>query len=164
MFFFFFEQKTAYEMRISDWSSDVCSSDLVFFNRAEASLALPNYANALRSFEFGAEGSLFPLPGGEARLAIGGGVRTNKLTVDSRRVVGGIETPIDIFTETRKVTFGYGELSLPFVSPSNSLPLVNKFQLVGAFRFEVHRGIDQVTTTKVGVVYRSEAHTSELQS
>src|SRR3546814_14629842 len=103
-------------MRISDLSSDLCSSDLtygesdtsiatrVFFNRAEASLALPNYANALRSFEFGAEGSLFPLPGGEARLAIGGGVRTNKLTVDSRRVVGGIETPIDIFTTTRKVT------------------------------------------------------------
>src|SRR3546814_5412757 len=27
--FFFFKQKTAYEMRISDWSSDVCSSDLV---------------------------------------------------------------------------------------------------------------------------------------
>src|SRR3546814_6459023 len=33
--FFFFKQKTAYEMRISDWSSDVCSSDLsipVIFN------------------------------------------------------------------------------------------------------------------------------------
>src|SRR3546814_8004058 len=28
MLFFFFKQKTAYEMRISDWSSDVCSSDL----------------------------------------------------------------------------------------------------------------------------------------
>src|SRR3546814_3803395 len=28
MSFFFFKQKTAYEMRISDWSSDVCSSDL----------------------------------------------------------------------------------------------------------------------------------------
>src|SRR3546814_6572933 len=28
MFFFFFKQKTAYEMRISDWISDVCSSDL----------------------------------------------------------------------------------------------------------------------------------------
>src|SRR3546814_1351347 len=27
-FIFFFKQKTAYEMRISDWSSDVCSSDL----------------------------------------------------------------------------------------------------------------------------------------
>src|SRR3546814_3388952 len=28
LFLFFFKQKTAYEMRISDWSSDVCSSDL----------------------------------------------------------------------------------------------------------------------------------------
>src|SRR3546814_1096250 len=30
--FFFFKQKTAYEMRISDWSSDVCSSDLALSN------------------------------------------------------------------------------------------------------------------------------------
>src|SRR3546814_980211 len=34
--FFFFKQKTAYEMRISDWSSDVCSSDL----RAEEQRAM----------------------------------------------------------------------------------------------------------------------------
>src|SRR3546814_6768072 len=33
-FFFFFKQKTAYEMRISDWSSDVCSSDLRIKTRA----------------------------------------------------------------------------------------------------------------------------------
>src|SRR3546814_5287819 len=31
MYVFFFKQKTAYEMRISDWSSDVCSSDLSKF-------------------------------------------------------------------------------------------------------------------------------------
>src|SRR3546814_7885014 len=31
LLFFFFKQKTAYEMRISDWSSDVCSSDLRVF-------------------------------------------------------------------------------------------------------------------------------------
>src|SRR3546814_1036025 len=31
--FFFFKQKTAYEMRISDWSSDVCSSDLTEGNK-----------------------------------------------------------------------------------------------------------------------------------
>src|SRR3546814_4953498 len=34
--FFFFKQKTAYEMRISDWSSDVCSSDLDFGSQEEA--------------------------------------------------------------------------------------------------------------------------------
>src|SRR3546814_13614585 len=38
VFFFFFKQKTAYEMRISDWSSDVCSSDLLEFFAASSSL------------------------------------------------------------------------------------------------------------------------------
>src|SRR3546814_6290836 len=33
--FFFFKQKTAYEMRISDWSSDVCSSDLGGFRQGQ---------------------------------------------------------------------------------------------------------------------------------
>src|SRR3546814_4498715 len=36
--FFFFKQKTAYEMRISDWSSDVCSSDLRVFASSRESL------------------------------------------------------------------------------------------------------------------------------
>src|SRR3546814_7143609 len=44
-FFFFFKQKTAYEMRISDWSSDVCSSDLgAIGTRAEAILAHGDYS------------------------------------------------------------------------------------------------------------------------
>src|SRR3546814_9389106 len=36
LIFFFFKQKTAYEMRISDWSSDVCSSDLPSARRRAA--------------------------------------------------------------------------------------------------------------------------------
>src|SRR3546814_6515829 len=36
VFFFFFKHKTAYEVRISDWSSDVCSSDLVPYYVREA--------------------------------------------------------------------------------------------------------------------------------
>src|SRR3546814_9401367 len=35
IFIFFFKQKTAYDMRISDWSSDVCSSDLLFVERVD---------------------------------------------------------------------------------------------------------------------------------
>src|SRR3546814_2741987 len=38
--FFFFKQKTAYEMRISDWSSDVCSSDLPGVEPTEMSQGL----------------------------------------------------------------------------------------------------------------------------
>src|SRR3546814_2002239 len=46
--FFFFKQKTAYEMRISDWSSDVCSSDLRAAHRARGrhhSVALAEMPN-----------------------------------------------------------------------------------------------------------------------
>src|SRR3546814_3489839 len=43
-FFFCFKQKTAYEMRISDWSSDVCSSDLRFV--MAAALPFPDAAAA----------------------------------------------------------------------------------------------------------------------
>src|SRR3546814_2690262 len=43
--FFFFKQKTAYEMRISDWSSDVCSSDLpAHVTRQLIGIARPDYA------------------------------------------------------------------------------------------------------------------------
>src|SRR3546814_1978122 len=46
MSFFFFKQKTAYEMRISDWSSDVCSSDLESYI-ASANSRLANYRRSL---------------------------------------------------------------------------------------------------------------------
>src|SRR3546814_3998759 len=42
MFIFFFKQKTAYEMRISDWSSDVCSSDLHADGRDEGRRVHPS--------------------------------------------------------------------------------------------------------------------------
>src|SRR3546814_6537924 len=40
--FFFFKQKTAYEMRISDWSSDVCSSDLYPFDVSHTGIWEPD--------------------------------------------------------------------------------------------------------------------------
>src|SRR3546814_10236444 len=51
---FFFKQKTAYEMRISDWSSDVCSSDLrfpLFVHRVRCSSNLGNWQQNERSEE-----------------------------------------------------------------------------------------------------------------
>src|SRR3546814_9184397 len=45
--FFFFKQKTAYEMRISDWSSDVCSSDLVLQDAHALDLARDTPATAM---------------------------------------------------------------------------------------------------------------------
>src|SRR3546814_12906180 len=54
-FFFFFKQKTAYEMRISDWSSDVCSSDLA---QARQRIALQNPGLARKVLRFVASADL----------------------------------------------------------------------------------------------------------
>src|SRR3546814_16732997 len=48
--FFFFKQKTAYEMRISDWSSDVCSSDLDAARAANAEEFLRKLPQGLGTF------------------------------------------------------------------------------------------------------------------
>src|SRR3546814_9267679 len=60
--FLFFKQKTAYEMRISDWSSDVCSSDLgiasycgTFLESSIGTSAGLQVAAAERSVTFGSE-------------------------------------------------------------------------------------------------------------
>src|SRR3546814_2016089 len=56
--FFFFKQKTAYEMRISDWSSDVCSSDLPLGHRALPRVVLVCVADVGPDRSWGAQGQV----------------------------------------------------------------------------------------------------------
>src|SRR3546814_1088610 len=60
LFFFFFKQKTAYEMRISDWSSDVCSSDLHWIDDhiATPMARYPEYRASRQSFGINVLGTL----------------------------------------------------------------------------------------------------------
>src|SRR3546814_4589724 len=68
--FCFFKQKTAYEMRISDWSSDVCSSDLLALdNRIE----LQPLGRVDRRFKSEAAGTILDERHGEAGVGIGHG-------------------------------------------------------------------------------------------
>src|SRR3546814_8672169 len=57
--FLFFKQKTAYEMRISDWSSDVCSSDLFGTLAANVATLGPVSQEVLDAFELGAKNRFF---------------------------------------------------------------------------------------------------------
>src|SRR3546814_1615300 len=78
--FFFFKQKTAYEMRISDWSSDVCSSDLeaVANDPVGIALKMAQRFNAIillkgpRSFVVDPDGHVLVHTGGCVGLATGG--------------------------------------------------------------------------------------------
>src|SRR3546814_6794798 len=67
VFFFFFKQKTAYEMRISDWSSDVCSSDL----STRGQPAAPRAPRAAFLFETGPDGVIHWVDGVTRGTVIG---------------------------------------------------------------------------------------------
>src|SRR3546814_10040764 len=71
LFVLFFKQKTAYEMRISDWSSDVCSSDLAGWDYSQV---LPYFRKA-ETYERGADA----YRGGDGPLQVSAGACRNPL-------------------------------------------------------------------------------------
>src|SRR3546814_14628931 len=85
--FFFFKQKTAYEMRISDWSSDVCSSDLA--RRAGGAVDREE------------QGDGEPEPG----LGRGGGGDVDELVLDQRRGIGGhqLDDRLHVLRDGRRI-------------------------------------------------------------
>jgi iron complex outermembrane recepter protein len=124
-----------------------------FFNSVPTNSRLL-YADSLKGAEATAEGPLLNLPGGDARLALGGGFREVALHLNESVLSGGQSRTTDNFTQRRKVQFAYGELSLPLVRPDLSVPLIDRLTFSAALRYEHWNGIAAVTTPKVGVVYQ----------
>lgn len=107
------------------------------------------FCNEMFSLEAGAEGPLLALPGGEVRLAVGAGFRSNRL--DLTRVAGG--NLVLAFDEVQRATFAYGELFVPIVSSANAMAGVDELSLSAAARYEDYPGLDRLTTPRLGLVY-----------
>lgn len=105
------------------------------------------YCNDGKSAELAADGNLFALPGGMARIAIGAGYRTNSLNAD--RGPGNIAN----VRRSQDSYYGYGELSLPLVSSEMGIPVIERLNLSAALRYERYPGVDEVATPKVGLIY-----------
>ncbi|MDB5672548.1 MAG: TonB-dependent receptor-like protein [Alphaproteobacteria bacterium] len=111
------------------------------------------YVNRLRDAEVGAEGALFEAPGGEARLALGGGWRSLKLDAFNQAFISGALTTNRHTIGRLDALFGYGELSLPVVGAANRLPLVEQLSLSAALRYERYAHVGAVATPKLGLIY-----------
>lgn len=118
-----------------------------FVSAAGSSLAVQTcYCNESRSWEIGAEGSLFQVGEGDARLAFGAGSRKSQFLSVSR--ISGSS-----FGGDERARFAYAELRVPFISPSSGIPGVRRLEFSAAMRGESYDSFGRVVTPKLGVVY-----------
>lgn len=121
------------------------------FTRPGAAVSVTEgcFCNEMYSLEGGAEGPLVELPGGDVRLAIGAGLRRNRL--DLTRISGG--DVVQAFDEAQRARFAYGELFVPIVSSTNAMTGVDELSLSAAARYENYPGLDRLATPRLGLVY-----------
>ena len=106
------------------------------------------YRNKSVAYEVGAEGPLFTLPGGDARLATGAGYRDNSFFYIGNNVIGA--------DDSQGSRFVYAELSLPLVGPGQGIAGIERFAMTGAIRTE-DGDYGRMTTPKFGVIYSPSA-------
>ncbi|HEL5339972.1 TPA: TonB-dependent receptor [Stenotrophomonas maltophilia] len=104
------------------------------------------YCNESRSYEIGAEGPLFQMTGGDARMAVGAGSRTSEYLSESYLRDDG-------YQGKGRARYAYAELNLPFVSPALDIPGVHRLAVSAAVRTEDHDSFGHVTVPKLGLIY-----------
>ena len=118
-----------------------------FRNDQFASTASGRYNNQTVTGEVAADGPLFALPGGPAKLAVGAGIRANDFEIF--RGVGNINNA----RPSQDSRYAFGELNLPLVGPDMGLPLIHRLNLSAALRYERYRQIGNIVTPKLGIIY-----------
>ncbi|MDO6416099.1 TonB-dependent receptor [Sphingomonas sp. BIUV-7] len=105
------------------------------------------YCNSAKSAELNGDGTLFRMPGGHAKLALGAGYRRNDFT--SFRGAGNYRN----VSKSQDSYYGFGEINLPLVSPAQGIALVSLLNVSAAIRYENYPGTGSVATPKLGTVY-----------
>jgi iron complex outermembrane receptor protein len=99
-----------------------------------------------------ADGSLFSLPGGEVRVAVGGEYHYNNL----RQLVSGPRGITAGATRTyssRTVTSAFGEIVVPLFSAANGMPGLRSLTVAGSVRYDDYSDVGGTTNPKVGVTW-----------
>ncbi|WP_287004154.1 TonB-dependent receptor [Sphingobium sp.] len=111
------------------------------------------YHNTIADVEAFAEGPLARLPGGNARLVVGGGFRETGLKANSSQIAGTATTSIFDFDRQHKVSFAFGELSLPWVGPDNAISFISQFKTTAAVRYENYQSVGDFLAPRLGAIY-----------
>ena len=117
----------------------------VFVNSALASYQAGCYCNKASSAEINVDGTIAQLPGGPAKIAIGGGFRRNDF--HGYRTAGGTQN----VKVSQDAYFAFGEASLPLIGP-DQISWLHRLTVNAALRYERYPDVDEVVTPRLGVI------------
>ena len=151
---------------VSDWSANFSANyskgwqtnnaaDEFSFGPFSENISLANEVNPSElDVTAEADGTLFSAPGGKAKAALGASFRQETFNDNSTEVVSGFVDQLDnIRGAERRVGSVFGELSIPFVGQDNELPLVKRFELSLAGRYDHYSDFGSTTNPKVGLLW-----------
>lgn len=117
--------------------------------------SLSHVQSTLATGDLQADGTLFTLPGGPVKLAIGGNQRREIFLTQGTNFFS-TPTPVPQLTlkGRRSVTAAFAEARLPLVGPDNALPLVQALEVSAAVRHERYSDFGQTTNPKFGILWR----------
>lgn len=113
----------------------------------QTSVARTRYGNRTQSADVEFEGPLFALPGGDARMSLGGGWR--KSDYDQFDLIE--QTPS--IEGSQAVRYAYDELYFPLIGESQDIPFVHSLSLNGALRYDDYNSFGGTTTPKLGILW-----------
>jgi iron complex outermembrane receptor protein len=125
------------------------SNSQIFYGGTPFPQSYRQYDNEALSIELGANGTLFALPAGSVRMAVGGGYRRTAIKVTTRTN----DVTSNAFDRNTENEFGYAEILVPLLSPDQHSPLGRSLRLTGAFRYEANTRTDSVGLPKLGIIY-----------
>src|SRR3546814_1413789 len=167
--FFFFKQKTAYEMRISDWSSDVCSSDLEHFRGGQSFFVCPRIEFLDTAMAFIRD----HVPELKAVVAHGQMAPTDLDDVmnafydrryDVLVATNIVESGLDIPSANTLVVYRADLFGLAQMYQLRGRVGRPKLRAYSYFTYQAGRLLSTSAEQRLRVLQRSEEHTSELQS
>ena len=93
-------------------------------------------------------GSLYALPGGEAKASLGGSYRLEAFNDSEQAFAAAVSTRL-----ARHVASGYGEIRVPVMGGSFTLPGVRRLELSGAFRYDHYSEFGPTSNPKYGLLW-----------
>lgn len=100
-----------------------------------------------------ADGSVFSLPGGEVKMAVGAEFREEGLDSFDVDIFGGVEDRTGGASLERSVTSVFAEVFIPLVGSDNRLPGVERLEISAGGRYEHYDDVGDTANPKVGVVW-----------